>query len=333
MFSKQWFRVAKLQPKTRINVSTNRHYYRGETWYVLSSKTNQRHLRIDANAFYLFSLFDGERTVDEVWEAGLAALGDDAPSQDELLSLLSELFDSTFLDFQKQSDADQLFDNLKRKRGKEAKSRYWNPLFLRFALFDPDRLSAKLLPAVSWLFTRPALYLWLTLCLISVLFASIAWRDISYALSTDLASPSNLIILWFVFPIMKLLHELGHSLAVKRWGGEVHEFGVALLVLLPVPYVDASDSAGFANKYRRMAVAAAGIVVESTLACIALFVWLAVEPGLVNDIAFNVMLTGSVSCLLFNGNPLLKFDSYYVLSDGTELRPGARKQLTSHCPR
>lgn len=319
MFSKQWFRVAKLKPKTRSNVATHRHYYRGETWYVLSSKTNQQHMRIDAGAFYLFSQFDGERSVDEVWQSGLAALGEDAPSQDELLNLLSEMFDSTFLDFQKQSDVDQLFDNLQRKLGKDAKSRYWNPLFLRFGLFDPDRLSAKLLPALSWAFTRTTFHVWIALCLISVVAAWYTWSDISIALSGDLVSPNNLMIIWFVFPIMKLLHELAHALAVKRWGGEVHEFGIALLVLLPVPYVDASDSAGFANKYRRMAVAGAGIVVESTMACIALLLWLAVEPGLIKDIAFNVMLTGSVSCLLFNGNPLLKFDSYYVLSDAIEI--------------
>ena len=319
MFSKQWYRVAKLLPKTRTNVTTHRHYYRGETWYVLSSKTNQRHLRIDAGAFYVFSQFDGERTVDEAWEAGLEVLGDDAPSQDELLNLLSELFDSSFLDFQKQSDVDQLFENLQRKQGQDAKSRYWNPMFLRFNLFDPDRITAKFLPATAWLFSRGALYGWLLLCLVSVVAAWYSWGDIGQALSGDLSSPNNLLIIWFIFPIMKLVHELAHALAVKRWGGEVHECGIALLILLPVPYVDASDSAGFANKYRRMAVAAAGIVVESTLACLGLMVWLFVEPGLIRDIAFNVMLTGSVSCLLFNGNPLLKFDAYYVLSDAVEI--------------
>ena len=319
MLSPHWFRVAKLQPKTRSNVSANRHYYRGETWYVLSSKINQQHIRIDTAAYFLFSQFDGQRTVDEAWEAGVSSLGEDAPTQDEFLNLLSELFNAAFLDFQNQADIDQLFDNAKQKQVTEAKSRYWNPLFLRFDLFDPDRLSTRLLPFFAWLFTKTALFSWVALCFISLVIAWYSWGDIRYALNTDLASPNNLLIIWFVFPIMKLIHELAHALAVKRWGGEVHEFGIALLILLPVPYVDASDSAGFANKYRRMAVAGAGIIVESTLACLGLIIWLIVEPGLINDIAFNVMLTGSVSCLLFNGNPLLKFDSYYVLSDAIEI--------------
>ena len=319
LFSNQWYRVAGLKPKVRANVVTHRHYYRGETWYVIGTQTNQSHTRIDSAAFYLFSQFNGERTVETVWQTALETLAENAPSQDEIVGLLSELFEGSLLDFQKQSDVDQLFENLSVKRGKEAKSRYWNPLFLRFAVFDPDRLAHRLLPAVSWLFSKKLLYLWAVLCLMSVMLAGYAWDELALTLSNDLASPRSLIIIWLVFPVMKLLHELAHALAVKRWGGEVHEFGIALLILLPVPYVDASDSAGFANKYRRMAVAAAGIIVESTLACLALLVWLVVEPGLVRDVAFNVVLTGSVSCLLFNGNPLLKFDSYYVLSDAIEI--------------
>ncbi|MFK7916180.1 MAG: hypothetical protein AB8B93_19870 [Pseudomonadales bacterium] len=319
MFSSHWYRVASLTPRLRANVVTHRHSYRGETWYVIGTKTSQAHTRVNSAAFHLFSQFSGERTVESIWESSVAALAEDAPSQDEVVSLLGELFDNGLLDFQKQSDVDQLFDNLSTNRSQQSKSRYWNPLFLRFNVFDPDRLAQRVLPGVSWLFGRRTVYLWLLLCLLSVVLSAYAWGELTQTLRNDLRSSSSLLIIWFVFPIMKLLHEMAHALAVKRWGGEVHEFGVALLILLPVPYVDASDSASFANKYRRMAVAGAGIMVESTLACLGLLVWLAVEPGLVRDVAFNIMLTGSVSCLLFNGNPLLKFDSYYVLSDAIEI--------------
>ncbi len=319
LFSKQWYRVSGLRPQVKNHVIVRRHYYRRELWYVISTKTNAAHMRINSAAYYLFRQFNGERTVEDIWNDSLAALDDDAPTQDEVVGLLSELFDATAVDFQQQSDVDQLFDNHRSQQARNAKSKHLNPLFMRFTLFDPDKLVQRMLPALQGLFSRNMLIAWVALCLVSLVAAAYSAADIGRALGEDLTSARNLIIMWFVFPLMKLLHELAHALAVRRWGGEVHEFGVALLVLLPVPYVDASESAGFANKYRRMAVAGAGIVVESSLACLALLVWVAVEPGLVRDIAFNVMLTGSVSCLLFNGNPLLKFDSYYVLSDAIEI--------------
>src|SRR5262249_14220794 len=85
------------------------------------------------------------------------------------------------------------------------------------------------------------------------------------------------------------------------------------------PYVDASASAAFRSKWRRAVVGSAGIVVEAGLASIAVLIWVAAEPGMVRALAFNVILIGGVSTLLFNGNPLLRFDGYYVLSDLIEI--------------
>jgi putative peptide zinc metalloprotease protein len=91
------------------------------------------------------------------------------------------------------------------------------------------------------------------------------------------------------------------------------------LVFLPVPYVDASSSASFRDRWQRALVGAAGIIVELILAAFALFVWLNAEEGIVRAFAFNVMLIGGISTVLFNGNPLLRFDGYYVLSDLLEI--------------
>jgi putative peptide zinc metalloprotease protein len=145
------------------------------------------------------------------------------------------------------------------------------------------------------------------------------WTDLTENITDRVLDPANLVLLWFVYPVVKTIHELGHAYATRRWGGEVHEIGVMLLVLSPVPYVDASSSWGFKDKYRRMVVGSAGIAVELFLGSLALFVWLAVEPGAVRAIAYNVMLICGVSTLLFNGNPLLRFDGYYVLSDAIEI--------------
>jgi len=144
-------------------------------------------------------------------------------------------------------------------------------------------------------------------------------ESLGTAISAKTLSPYEVLVFWAVFPFIKLLHELGHGLAVKAWGGEVHECGINLLVFMPVPYVDASASWAFRDKRRRALVGAAGILVELFLAALGFLVWLSVEPGIVQEMALNVALIGSISTLLFNGNPLLRFDGYYVLEDLVEV--------------
>src|SRR5262249_45942838 len=126
-------------------------------------------------------------------------------------------------------------------------------------------------------------------------------------------------ILGLCFPVIKFLHELGHGYATKAGGGEVHEMGVLLLVFMPVPYVDASAATGFRGKWRRGLVGAAGLLTGTFIASGFLVVWVLSEPGLLRAIAFNVMLIAGVSTLVFNGNPLLRFDGYYIFSDWIEV--------------
>jgi putative peptide zinc metalloprotease protein len=135
----------------------------------------------------------------------------------------------------------------------------------------------------------------------------------------ELLDPRSVLLFGILFPMVKVVHELGHGYATKMWGGEVHETGIMFLVFMPLPYVDASASSVFPSKWRRAAVGAAGILVELFLASLALLVWANVEPGLVRSIAWHVVWIGGASTLLFNGNPLLRFDGYYVLSDLIEI--------------
>jgi putative peptide zinc metalloprotease protein len=145
--------------------------------------------------------------------------------------------------------------------------------------------------------------------------AGLNWSTLSENVVDRALAPQNLLLLWFVYPLVKAIHELGHAYATKIYGGEVHEIGVMFLVFVPVPYVDASASSSFPDKRQRMAVGAIGIGVEMLLAAVAVFVFAHATIGLVHAIAYNVILIGGVSTILFNGNPLLRFDGYYVLSD------------------
>jgi putative peptide zinc metalloprotease protein len=140
-----------------------------------------------------------------------------------------------------------------------------------------------------------------------------------------LLSQSGLLSLILVYPVMKALHELAHCYALYRFGGRVREFGVMLLVFFPVPYVEASEATALPDKRARMLVGAAGILAELTIAALALLLWLQIEPGLERAILFNFILIGSISTLVFNGNPLLKFDAYFVLADWLEIPNPAQR--------
>ena len=169
--------------------------------------------------------------------------------------------------------------------------------------------------ALIWI---PAV-IWLLVVIAGIILAAVHWQDLTENLADRALTPQNLILLWFIYPVVKALHELGHAYTAKLEGGEVHEIGIMFLVFVPVPYVDVSSAWGFRDKRKRMLVGAAGIAVELFLGSLALFVWLTVEVGMVHVVAYNVMLISGVSTLLFNGNPLLRFDGYYVLADALEI--------------
>jgi putative peptide zinc metalloprotease protein len=152
-----------------------------------------------------------------------------------------------------------------------------------------------------------------------VVLAGMHWSELTENIIDRALTPANLMLLWFVYPVVKALHELGHGYAIKKNGGEVHEIGIMLLVLVPVPYVDASAASGFREKRHRMLVGGAGILTELFLGAIAMLVWVNVQPGPAHAVAYNVLLITGVSTLLFNGNPLLRFDGYYVLADLLEI--------------
>ena len=139
------------------------------------------------------------------------------------------------------------------------------------------------------LYSRPFLVLWCLLLVLGGLPAGIHWHELIETARVQALTPINLMLLWLIYPVVKLLHELAHAYAAKLYGGEVHEIGIMLLVFMPVPYVDASAATAFRDKRMRMLVGAAGIMAELLLAVLALFLWLLVEPGIISSICFNIM--------------------------------------------
>jgi putative peptide zinc metalloprotease protein len=315
LHSSNWYRVAGLRPRLRPHAQIHRHDYRGETWYVLQDGASGRHHRFSEVAHAVVGLLDGRRTVQEIWDASVERLGEDHPTQDEVIELLGQLHAADLLQTGAVPDTAELAERRGKKQRRDLIGRFYSPLSLRFRLFDPEPLLRATIDWVRPLFGWVGLLLWLAVVTAGGVLAVMHWTDLTENIVDRVLSPENLLVLWLAYPLVKAIHELGHAYAVKAWGGEVHEMGIMLLVFMPVPYVDASAASAFRQRGRRMVTSGIGIMVELLLATFALLVWLNAEPGTVRVFAWNVMLIGGVSTLLFNGNPLLRFDGYYVLAD------------------
>lgn len=318
LFSPMWYRVADLHPCLRAHVHVNRQVYRGETWHMLQDTSSGRHHRLNEIAYQFAGRLDGRLNVQQVWDALVDTLGDEAPSQGEIIEILTHLHQANLIQCEISPDFDELLQRGQTRR-RQRRLAAINPLTFRIALLDPSRFLNWLQPYVRPLFQPWALVLWCAVVAFAVFSAAQSWGLLRAHASVHVPTPRYLLLLWLCYPLIKALHELGHALLVRHWGGEVHEMGITLLVLVPVPYVDASAATAFRDKRRRILVSAAGVMVELLLASLALILWLNAEDGLVRDIAFVTLLIGGVSTVLFNGNPLLKFDGYYILADALEL--------------
>ena len=329
LFSGSWYRVAELRPRLRSHALIHRHLYRGQIWYVLQDRSSGRFHRFSPIANMVIGLMDGKRTLREIWELACARLGDDAPTQDEVIGMLSALHRADVLQTDIRPDMQEMHQRNVRQERMKLKQYLQNPLSLRFPLFDPDRLLNWMNPLGRWLFGPAGAVLWLGLMAWAAVVAGQHWGELAKDMSDQLFAPENLLLIALVFPFAKMVHEFGHAMALKARGGEVHEMGVMLLVLMPIPYLDASASLAFREKRDRMLVGAAGMLSELALAALALLVWVSVEPGVVRAVAYNVMLVAGVSTLIFNANPLLRFDGYYIFSDLLEI-PNLGQRANAH---
>ena len=314
-----WPHIAQLRPQLRGHIELYPQVYRGERWYVLHDQSSGQYLRFNERAYALLGRLNGDLTLEEILEYTNEDASRLPLTKEDVISLLGQLNAAEVLRDGLPVNAQDLFMQYKTQQRKKRQRSFMNPLSIKIPLFDPDQFLTHLIPLARILFSKAGLWVWL-LTIFSALLLGLTNAE---ALQSDIAaiefSPLQLIALWLTYPLVKAMHELGHGLALKAWGGEVHEMGINLLVLMPVPYVDATSSWSFGSKWRRMTVGAAGIFIEMFLGALALFLWLSVEPGLVKQLSLNVILIATLSTLFFNGNPLLRFDGYFVLEDWLEI--------------
>jgi putative peptide zinc metalloprotease protein len=318
LFSPHWYRVANLRPRLRGHIEVKRQSRRGQVWRLLDNAANHRIHRINEAAYAFVGRCDGQHSTEQIWQALLAADAEAVPSQDEIVGLLVQLHQAGLLQFDVTPDFAAVVASRQRARRQKWRARV-NPLAFRVPLFNPGLLLRRLEFWLAPLLGRWGLMVTALLILAAVPVAAGHAGEIQAYADRWLYTPRYLMALWLIYPLMKAAHELAHGLAIRRGGGEVPEMGITLLMLTPVPYVDARAASAFRLARQRAAVAAAGVFAELAIAALGLFAWLALQPGLPRDLAFVAFVVGVFSSLLVNGNPLLQFDGYFVLCDALGL--------------
>lgn len=319
LFSRDWYRISALKPQLHRHVEVHVHRYRAKRSYVLQNHATGQFKRLTPQAYLLVGLMDGHRTIESIWQLASERLKEELPTHEEVVQLVGDLYRGNIIKMDHLGDAAESLRFGEEQKRKKFLGKLRSPLSVQIPLLDPNDFLNRNQNSVAFFFTRSFAVIWLCMVCLLAVFAWRHWSGLTDNISDQILAADNIFLMWLIYPVIKILHELGHAFAVKRYGGQVHEVGIMLLVFFPMPYVDASASTSFANKYQRMLVDSAGMLVELFIAAIAMIVWLSAEDGLVKSFAYNILFIAGVSTLLFNGNPLLRFDGYYLLADWLEM--------------
>lgn len=320
-FSPFWHRVRTLKPRLRPHVQITRQHYRGQRWHVVHDPATNQFYRLNAIGHEFVGLFDGRRTVEEIWTISLERHGDAAPTQQEAIQLIGQLYNSNLLAIDAAPEVEQLLRRGRERLKRKALGQAVGIMYFKIRLFNPDTIVSAIEPVLRPILNRWGMIAWLAM-IIFALFKIAPHSDRLFSGVENTVAPSNWLWLGVVFIVTKAIHELGHGVILKRFGGQVPEFGIMLLVLFPAPYVDASAAWALPSKWKRIAVGAGGMIFELFVASIAALVWVATlntDGSLTHQLAYNAMFVASVSTVLFNANPLMRFDGYYMLSDLMEM--------------
>jgi putative peptide zinc metalloprotease protein len=320
----------RLPIRKRPDLRARRHRYQGRIYWVVKDPVGLQYFRFEEEEFAILQMLDGQSSLDEIADRFEREFPPQTIRTEELQQFIGMLHRSGLV----ITDAPGQGQQLVKRRGEKVKQQriatLTNIMSLRFKGIDPERFFNFIYPYIRWFFTVQALVVCIILALAALTLVLVQFDVFRSRLPSfhSFFQAQNWLWLALTLTITKILHEFGHGLSCKHFGGECHEIGVMFLVLTPCLYCNVSDSWMLPNRWHRAAIGAAGMYVEVVLASICTFIWWFTEPGPLNYTALNVMFISSVSTVLFNANPLLRYDGYYILSDILEI-PNLRQKAST----
>ncbi|HTN77728.1 MAG TPA: hemolysin D, partial [Pirellulaceae bacterium] len=315
--------------RMRPDLEARRQRYQGQAFWVVKEPVGLNYFRFHEEEYAILQMLDGHTSLETVKERFEEDFTPQKITFQDLQQFIGMLHRSGLVISEASGQGRQLKKRRDQKVTKERLGKLANIFALRFRGIDPDWILNAVHKYTWWFFTPAFMMIWLLIAasagtLVLVEFDVFRARLPAFQ---DFFAPHNWFYLAVTMGVVKVLHEFGHGLSCKHYGGECHEMGAMLLVFTPALYCNVSDSWMLPNKWHRAFIGAAGMYVEVFLASIATFVWWFSEPGFVNQVALSVMFICSVSTVMFNGNPLLRFDGYYILMDLLEI-PNLRQKST-----
>ncbi|QDV88651.1 hemolysin D [Stieleria magnilauensis] len=319
-----------LTVRKRPDLTSSRHRYQGTGYWVLKEPVGLQYFRFHDEEYFILNMLDGHVSLQQIKDGFEQRFAPQKITFGDLQQFIGMLHRSGLVISNSPGQGKALRHRGRKKKNKEMMGKMANVFALRFRGFDPERILNAILPWFGWMFTVPALLFFVGLFVAASLMLATQYETVYARLPTfqQFFAADRWLILAATMAIVKVLHEFGHGLSCKKFGGECHEIGFMLLVFTPCLYCNVSDSWMLPNKWKRVWIGAGGIYVEMILASLAAFVWFLTESGTtLNDLCLNMMFLNVVSTILVNGNPLLRFDGYYILMDMLEI-PNLRQKST-----
>ncbi|MEX0718631.1 MAG: site-2 protease family protein [Planctomycetaceae bacterium] len=313
--------------RMRPDLVVARHETRRRRYWSLKDPVSLEYFELEDEEFAILRMLDGRTSLRDIQRRFEARFRPLRLALDRLHAFLANLYREGLILAEAPGQGARLLDRHDAISRRKRLGRWTNLLAIRFRGVDPQAFLDWAHPHVRWMFSAWFLAMFLALIasaagLMLVKFDALAARLPGFH---DFFDAHNIVWLAVALGGAKVLHELGHGFTCRHFGGECHELGVMFLVFAPCLYCNVSDAWTLASRRQRIAISAAGIAVELTLAAACAWLWWLSEPGLFHTLCLNVLVVCSVSTLLFNGNPLLRYDGYYVLSDWIE-RPNLGRE-------
>lgn len=307
--------------------------FQGVTHFVIKDPVGLTYHRLRADQYRVLTLLDGRKNLETIRDDLVREFPAIAPTLTDTQMLVADLHQKGLAYSIRPGQAAARIEQKRKKRRQKALGALTNILSLRLPGWDPDRFLTAMVPWTRWMFHPVTATIASLFVLSSWLLLAIQFRAFQAGLPAfnQFFGWPNLIFLWITLACSKVIHEFGHGLSCKMFGSECHEMGVMVLVGSPCLYCDVSDSWMLKNKWSRILIGAAGMIIEVILSAFAIFFWWMTEPGLFHYLCLNVFFVTTITTVIFNANPLMRLDGYYMLSDFLEipnLRPKADK-LTS----
>ncbi len=283
----------------------------GKPFVVIEDPVRSKYFQVGVEEFDFISSLDGKKAANRIVEE-LGLFNGSGVTSEQAVTICQWLVQSNLV-VSEALDSSARLGSQASAIDKQKMMGWLNPISFKVTLFNPNQILSACQSAFSWLFSGWFLLLWLVTggIAMNVLFAS--WDDLGLASAGILSGTSwiSLLVFWLV---LKVVHEFAHGLACKKYGGEVSEAGVLFLLFTPMAFVNVTSMWRFSSRWHRIVVAAAGMYVELFISFVALIVW-SRSDGMLADQAYNVFLMASITTILFNANPLMRFDGYFILSD------------------